>query len=115
MQEVKKKPLASSEPQAFGRNALLQKRLESRCHRLHREHRTLQKQLDAASEKCITSIYSLLLEAEENEKEEKAKQKDKDVKSCIIGTIKGRHFRRIVQVHVMLVLSFFANIFEHSG
>lgn len=85
MQEKKK--LASCEPMAFGRNALLQKHLEKRCHRLSKEHRTQQKHLDAESERCVIDIYSFLLEAELNEKQSREKQSDRNAKAKIIDTI----------------------------
>ncbi|XP_060082956.1 uncharacterized protein LOC132562238 [Ylistrum balloti] len=61
--------LVSAQPIAFGKNALLQKRFESRCNHLDHDHRATQRKIQGAAEQCVVSAYSLLVEAEQYERE----------------------------------------------
>lgn len=75
-----RKQLKSSQPQAFGKNALLQKQYERLYNRLERERKSTQRRIQATEEKCVHSIYSLLQEAETHEQEKRRKQEEEEEK-----------------------------------
>lgn len=75
-----RKQLKSCQPQAFGKNALLQKQYERQYSRLERERKSTQRQIQITEEKCVHSVYNLLQEAELYEQEKKQKQEEEKVK-----------------------------------
>lgn len=75
-----RKQLKSSQPQAFGKNALLQKQYERLYNRLERERKSTQRRIQVTEEKCVHSIYSLLQEAETYEQDKRRKQEEEEEK-----------------------------------
>jgi hypothetical protein len=75
-----RKQLKSSQPQAFGKNALLQKQFERQYNRLERERKSTQRRIQITEEKCVHSVYNLLQEAELYEQEKKQKQEEERLK-----------------------------------
>lgn len=61
--------LNSSQPIAFSKNALLQKRYETECNHLTHDYKTAQRKRVSVAEQCVVSAYGLLIEAEQHEQE----------------------------------------------
>ncbi|XP_062602806.1 uncharacterized protein LOC134264533 [Saccostrea cucullata] len=75
-----RKQLKSSQPQAFGKNALLQKQYERLYNRLEKERKSTQRRIQITEEKCVHSIYYLLQEAESFEQQKKRKEEEEEEK-----------------------------------
>ena len=75
-----RKQLKSSQPQAFGKNALLQKQYERLYNRLEKERKSTQRRIQITEERCVHSIYNLLQEAESYEQEKKRKEEEEKEK-----------------------------------
>ncbi|XP_061193080.1 uncharacterized protein LOC133201299 [Saccostrea echinata] len=75
-----RKQLKSSQPQAFGKNALLQKQYERLYNRLEKERKSTQRRIQVTEEKCVHAIYYLLQEAESFEQQKKRKEEEEKEK-----------------------------------